>query len=91
MPSGSSTAPPAVFSCATGTPLCWAAAAFSVSRATAPARRSLSKLSGTVLEPPVACMPTSFITAPAASRAVSAIQLWSVERKGTASLPSAVL
>ena len=77
-------------SSATATPVRAAAAAFSVSRATAPASRSLSWESGTVEEPPVTCRPTSFIPAPASARAASAGRLSSHDAKGTPSAASAV-
>jgi hypothetical protein len=71
-------------------PVRWLAASFSVSRATAPARRSLSKLSAMAVDPPVACRPRSLIAPPATSRMVSAANPSSVERKGTASSAMAV-
>ncbi len=72
LPSGSCTAPRAVLSCATGTPVFFDAASLSVSRATAPASRSLSKLSGTVDEPPVTMTPMSLNKPPIAPRIASA-------------------
>ena len=57
----------------------------------APAWRSLTKLSGTAVEPPVTCMPSMRITVPTAPRAASACQLSSVLRNGTDSSAVAVL
>lgn len=87
---GSTTAPLSVRRSATAMPLRRAAAAFSVSRAMAPAWRSLTKLSGTVVDPPVACIPISFMAISAPPRAVRASRLSSLDRNGTASSPNAV-
>ena len=82
MPSGRITAPLAVFKSAAAMPVFLDAAAFSVSRAMAPARRNLSKLSGVELDPPVACTPITLTTAPSAPRTAAAVVLSSEARKG---------
>ncbi len=68
-----------------------AAAALSVSRAVAPAWRSLSKLSGMLVDPPVPCRPRIFITPPIMLREIVAIVPSSVDMNGTASSDMAVL
>ena len=76
---------------ATGTPERVAAAAFSVSRATAPAMRNFSYVSGTVLDPPVICRPDFLRDSSAAARAASAAGLWSAARNGAFSSAKPVL
>ena len=66
-------------------PVCSEAAFFSVSRATAPASRSLTKLSGIEVEPPVPWSAISLVTPRTKLRIDSATMPSSVDLNGTPS------
>ena len=91
MPSGVITAARSVRRSFASIPVRADAAALSVSRAMAPASRSLSKLSGTVVEPPVSCIPMILSTPPMPPRIASTSNRLSFEAKGTDSSASARL
>ena len=91
VPLGRMTCPDCVLMSASATPERLAAAAFSVSRATAPAMRNFSYVSGIVLDPPVICRPDFLQASSVSARAASAAGLWSAARNGAFSLANPVL